>query len=230
MPSNAVIQSASLTLDVVIVPGGGGVDSTYDLHRVLVDWGEGVGTSNLGSAANPGEATWNNRFAPDTPWTTPGSGASNDFSAPITASQFIGNEGSYLFGSTSNLIADVGQWLTNPGTNFGWILISESENTMFTARRFGSRESTNTMPLLTVEYTLPSAPAIQSIVATNQQIYLSFLASSGQPYAMQYITSLTSTNWLTLTNIAAQLATTNVIAVDPFPTNARRFYRIVTQF
>ena len=119
---------------------------------------------------------------------------------------FINGLGSYTFGPNTNLVADVQQWLLNPATNFGWALISESENTLFTARRFGSREDTT---------------EIQWIQAAGNQIQFSFLASGGQPYTVQYRDSLASGNWLTLT-----ITTTNLIVLDPFPTNVQRFYRI----
>jgi hypothetical protein len=219
IPSNAMIQSAALTVNVVIVPGGGGVDSTFDLRRVLLDWGEGIGTGNTGSPANDGEATWNNRFHPSTPWTVAGGAVSNDFSGTLDASMFINGLGSYTFGPNTNLVADVQQWLLNPATNFGWALISESENTLFTARRFGSREDTTNTPILVVQYALPAE--IQWIQAAGNQIQFSFLASGGQPYTVQYRDSLASGNWLTLT-----ITTTNLIVLDPFPTNVQRFYRI----
>jgi len=225
IPSNAVIQSAVLTLNVVIVPGGGGVSSVHDLRRVLLDWEEGTGTGNSGSPANDGEATWNDRFHPSTPWTVPGGSVSNDFSGTVSASTLISGPGRYAFGSTINLVADVQQWLLNPSANFGWILMSESEGTAFTARRFGSREDTNDAPGLVVQYALPAATAIQNITAAGGQVQLSLLAPAGQPRTVQYRDSLTSGTWLTLTNIAPQITTTHLTVLDPYPTNAQRFYR-----
>src|SRR6266850_2387081 len=35
IPSNAIIQSVALAVNVVILPGGGGVGSVFDLRRVL---------------------------------------------------------------------------------------------------------------------------------------------------------------------------------------------------
>jgi hypothetical protein len=55
-------------------------------------------------------------------------------------------------------VADVQGWLNNPKSNFGWMLISESEDTRFTARRFGSREDPNNAPLLDVQYVLVPEP------------------------------------------------------------------------
>ena len=224
IPSNAVIQSVALTVTVVIVPGGGGVASDFDLRRILVNWGEGAGTGNSGSPATDGEATWNNRFHPATPWAVPGGNFSNDYSGTVSATMLISGLGSYTFNSTTNLIADVQSWLLNPATNFGWVLISEAEDTQFTARRFGSREDPTNAPVLTVQYVRPTE--IQWINATGNQIQFSFLADGGQPYTVQYRDSLTTGNWQNLTNLAPQITTTNVIVFDSYPTNAQRYYRI----
>ena len=93
------------------------------------------------------------------------------------------------------------------------------------ARRFGSREDTNNAPALVVHYSLPKALEIQWIKAAGSQIQFGFLASVGQPHIVEHRDSLTSGNWLTLTNIAPQIVITNAIVFDPFPTNAQRFYR-----
>jgi len=228
IPSNAIIQSAALTLTVVIVPGGGGVASVFDLRSILVDWGEGVGTSNAGNPANTGEATWNNRIDPSTPWTLPGGGASNDFRATASASMLINGLGNYTFASTTNLVADVQRWLLSPETNFGWLLSSESENTPFTARRFGSREDAANTPVLVVQYSLPQATQIQWIKAADSQIQFSFLGFGGQSYTVQYLDSLNSGNWLTLTNVFSHDTATNQVVFDPLTKRTQRFYRIRT--
>ena len=145
---------------------------------------------------------------------------------PLSASLMISNAGSYTFVSTPDLVADVQQWRLNPDTNFGWVLMSESEATAFTARRSGSQEDANNAPVLVVQYVLPVAPDIQWIKAAGNQIQFSFLASAGQPYTVQYRDSLNSGNWLTLTNISPQSITTNLIILDSFSTNAQRFYRV----
>src|SRR5262249_20874131 len=61
IPTNAVVQSVTLTLKVVQVPSGGGIASAFDLRRVLVNWSEGKGTGNSGTLAKTGEVTWNDR-------------------------------------------------------------------------------------------------------------------------------------------------------------------------
>ena len=225
IPSNAIIQSVSLALTVVGVPPDGGQGSTFDLHRLLVDWGEGAGTNNTGAPVNPGEADWNARFYPSNLWTSPGGSISNDFSEIVSVSTFLGNVGTYTFPSTPNLVSDVQNWLRTPAINFGWILLSESENVAFTVRRLGTRESTNP-PLLTVSFALPVPPAVQIAMSPTGQIQLSFLASAGQSYSVQFRDSLNLGDWLTLTNLGPISTTTNITASDPFPSNSFRFYRI----
>ena len=158
IPSNATIQSVSLTLTVTMVPATP-TDSTFDLRRVVVDWGEGTGFSNSGDAgraAVAGEATWNNRFHPSTPWSAVGAAAPGDFSSTVSASRFVHLQGAYTFSSTPAMVADVEQWLADPSTNFGWIVMSESEATTGTHRTFASREnSANNGPTLVVQYVIP---------------------------------------------------------------------------
>jgi hypothetical protein len=221
-----VVQSVTLTVKVVTVPAGGGTTSVFEVRRVLRDWGEGTGTGNTGTAANTGEATWNNRFHPATGWSVPGGAVSNDFSGVVSASMPFTNLGSYTFSSTPELVADVQQWVLNPATNFGWVLISQSEDVTFTARRLGSRENTGNEPTLTIQYTAPTTPDIEWIKNLNGQIQFSFVAQAGQPYTAQFRDALGSGMWLTLTNVVPQLVTTNVILADPFPTNTQRYYRL----
>jgi hypothetical protein len=148
VPAGATVTSVSLSLNVTATPSGG-ANSIFDLHSVLQSWGEGNNTDHGGSPADPNEATWNNRFAPGSPWTTPG----GLFSATVSASRSIAGNGAYTFASTAQLVSDVQSWLNNPANNFGWELMSESENTPTSIRRFGSRDSGASAPTLTVNYT-----------------------------------------------------------------------------
>lgn len=225
IPSNAIIESVSLTITVVITPPGGGASSIFDLRRLLVSWGEGAGTGNAGLAANPGEATWNARFFPSNLWSMPGGSISNDISQGVSASLLLPDLGTYTFASTSNLVSDVQAWLQVPATNFGWILMSESEDTAFTVRRIGSRESTNA-PSLMVQFAVPSTIITQTIEALDGNIRLSFQVVGGKSYSVQYRQSLSSGNWLTLTNLGLQTVATNMLVLDPIGSNSQRFYRI----
>jgi len=148
VPAGATISSVSLTLNVTATPSGG-ANSIFDLHSVSQSWGEGNNSDHGGSPADPNEATWSSRFAPSSPWSTAG----GSFSATVSASRSIAGNGGYTFASTAQLVSDVQSWLNNPASNFGWELISESENTPTSIRRFGSRDSGAFAPTLTVNYT-----------------------------------------------------------------------------
>jgi hypothetical protein len=213
---------------VVIVPGGGGVASIFDLRRVLTNWTEGTGLGNSGSPAQDGETTWNNRLSPASPWTVPGGAISNDYSGVVSAAVLITNIGSYTFASTGGLVADVQQWLRSPGNNFGWVLMTEFENTAFTAKRFGAREDTNNAPALVVDYSVPLAPSFDWIKAAGVGVQMSFPTTAGQTYSVEYRDGINSGTWMTLTNVGLQTIATNMVILDPTATNAQRIYRIST--
>lgn len=226
VPSDAIIRSVTLTLVVVTANPFGAVDSTFDLHRVLQDWGEGNKSPQQGAPATADEATWLARFHPVTLWATPGGAAGTDYTATVSAAKFISGTNRYTFDSTPGMIADVQLWLTNLVRNFGWILISQAEGTPQTSRRFGSRENSTNAPALVVEYTVPPRMDLQPQI-TGGQFQFSFTAQAGESYTLEFRDSLSSGSWLTLTNIAAPLVTTNVIVSDPL-SGVSRFYRVAT--
>jgi len=163
IPQNAAISSVDLYLEVVHVPSCGNAPSDFGLHPVLAPWGEGNKSTTLspgqGAPATAGEATWNDRFAlMAQPWSVPGGAPGVDYAAAASSDQYIYGPDQYQFASRPQLVADVQGWLNNPKSNFGWMLITESEDTRFTARRFGSREDPNNAPLLDVQYVLVPEP------------------------------------------------------------------------
>jgi hypothetical protein len=160
IPAGSIINSVSLTLNVTAVPLGG-LNSTFDLNRLLASWGEGNGSDHGGTPAGAGQVTWINRFGSSgSPWTTSG----GDFSSTASASRSIAGVGSYTFASTAGLVADVQGWLSSPASDFGWVLRSESEVSGTTIRRFGSRDSGATAPTLTISYSPIPEPATVSIL------------------------------------------------------------------
>jgi hypothetical protein len=161
VPAGATINSVSLTLSVTRTPSGG-ANSLFDVHRVLESWGEGNnGGSGSGTPADANETSWNNRFSPSTPWTTPG----GTFSSTISASRSIAGDGSYTFTSTPGLVSDVQTWVNNSSGNFGWEVISQSENTPTSIRRFGSRTGGGSAPSLLINYTPLPEPGTLALVA-----------------------------------------------------------------
>jgi hypothetical protein len=119
----------------------------------------------------------------------------SDFAGTPSAFLSIDDLGNYTFASTSNLIADVQAWLTNPETNFGWVLMSQSEKMTQTARRFGSREDANSAPTLVLDYSGPTQELrITSLAITNQDVAIAWTGGS-PPYQLQQKLGLIGTDW-----------------------------------
>jgi len=234
IPTNAVISSASLTVKVDANPTPR-ADSVFDVRRVLRSWNEGKKSGQRGAAATSGETTWRARFFGTTNlWAVPGGATNVDFSATIGASTMVRGVGVYTFASTSNLVADVQSWLQDTNSNFGWIMMTESEGTPRTARRFYARErkNTNDIPRLVVEFAVPTVttpPQISSRRRSGDIFELSFSAGSNRSYAVEFADALPARAWQTLTNILAS-STAQRITISDVITNApQRFYRIRTQ-
>lgn len=228
LPTNAVIRSAAVTLEVIKVPDEPPENSTFGLHRMLRPWGEGDNVAGMfpgqGSPANAGEATYLCAFFPTNYWSAPGAAEGLDFSSVESSFQMIAGLGTYQFEFTPELADDVQGWVNNPDSNFGWLLKCNREETIFTARRFASRENLGAPPQLEIDYVVP--PNIESTQRAGNQFRLSFTPWTGESYTVQYRDSLTSGSWQTLTNLGT---VTNAAPVIVFDTVAlpQRFYRVV---
>ena len=150
------ITDASLVLNANRVNNSNAA-TNYSLFRLTNSWGEGTSNpAGNGGALAPAETddvTWSNRFfGQDTPWNTPG----GDFNSSPSATVNIDQEEFYTFSSTE-LLADIQAWVDDPNMNFGWILISENENSG-SAVRFGSRENPGAgiRPQLMVTFVTPN--------------------------------------------------------------------------
>ncbi|MHC4092974.1 MAG: DNRLRE domain-containing protein, partial [Planctomycetota bacterium] len=140
LPPGAVING--VTLSMTVTRGSNHVDSTFTLYPITASWAEGAEGCGVrgGGQGEPsgGGVTWN---------TMPGFGAASGSTlisntAPVWDSAGAGN---------GAMISDVQDWLDNPSTNYGWILIGDEVNPT-TTRRFDSREGTSP-PVLTVDFT-----------------------------------------------------------------------------
>ncbi len=156
IPAGATITSGVLRLRMTRTEAGGELGT---LHRVTADWGEstsnaGTEDDGIGAIATAGDATWIHTFFNTLFW----GGAGGDFVPAPSASQTVGGEASYTWGSSSGLVADLQSWLDNPSGNHGWV-VRGNEGSSQTAKRFASREHPNQgfRPVLTVEFT-PGAP------------------------------------------------------------------------
>jgi hypothetical protein len=163
VPTGSIIQSAALTLNMSRTKVGA---MMFDLHRLTSSWGQGTsnadGQEGGGAPSTPNDATWIHAFYPGSLWSSPG-GA---FAATSSASASVGGNGSYTWGSTAQMVADVQSWLNNPTTNFGWLL--KGPEGVRSAKRFSSRENTSaaTRPALVVEFT-SGGPTIFNWIGTG---------------------------------------------------------------
>jgi len=169
IPNGAVIDSVKLKLVMSKTIAGA---QPIQLYRVLADWGEGIsdagGNEGTGAAPTAGDATWIHKFFNTRMWTKAGS----DFAATASVSQTVVGDGTYFWGSTPAMVADVQLWLNNPASNFGWLLRG-NETAFPTAKRFASRENATLTdrPVLTIFYRTstrvenktPNAPATFSL-------------------------------------------------------------------
>ena len=215
IPSGAIVTSARFSVTATNSPNT--TQFAFDLRRVLKPWVEN-------------EATWMIRSAPDVAWDTPGGAIGTDFSETVSASQMIGGAGTtpYIFGSTPNLVADVQSWLGDPGTNFGWVLMTADEELSFSARRFAARENTVwSPPTLEVHYTpSPPPPRIDLVERMDGTIRLHFTVQATSCYDVQFRNSLPGDSWSTLTNICAPILAQDVVVTDALSASPQRFYRL----
>ena len=153
IPAGATITDVSLRLFMSKTVAG---SQPIALHRAQADWGEGASDGNAnegsGTRAEPGDATWIHRFFETDTWDTPG----GDFAEAASATADVVNAGDYFWGASSDLVADVQEWVDDPSSNFGWVIIGNEEENR-TTKRFDTKESgdgANT-PALSVTFTLP---------------------------------------------------------------------------
>lgn len=156
LPEGAIVSSATVTLHLSASPGSG--STTIGLHRALADWGEGSSetTGGTGAPSQPGDATWLHTFYPTDTWSLEG----GDFEPTASAAALVGDTpGELPEWSSDALRDDVQQWLDDPASDFGWVLVGD-ETVPSTVRRFDSREHAEQAqrPLLTVEF-VPSTPS-----------------------------------------------------------------------
>lgn len=162
IPPCSTVTSVSLQLTIAMT-----IDltpRTMGLHRMTRSWGEADSLALIrfgggqcgGGTPEPGDATWDHAFLPATPWTTPG----GEFAAAASAATAVGTVTlvATTWASTPQLVADVQEWVDDPASNFGWLVLGDESETM-TTRAFFSREElvASRRPQLTVTYREPDA-------------------------------------------------------------------------
>lgn len=175
VPAGSQITSVGLQLEVTRVPGDGFESSLFGLHLALRSWGEGATVvddnfGGLGAPAAPGDATWLDRYhgAGSLSWAAPGGAAGMDYRPEFSGSVFLFGTDVYNFEGTPDMMADVQYWLDHHESNFGWMLISGSEELPFTARRFASSEDPNGGgPVLFIDYEPIPEPATWALLGAG---------------------------------------------------------------
>ena len=153
IPPGSTVTSVQLRM---YMSQGQGGTRAHSLYRMSASWGE-AGSFSFGGAGAPaqaGDATWIHRFAPGTPWATPG----GEFVPTPSATLNVTGIAWYVWGSTAGMVADVQSWVDAPTQNFGWMLRGD-ESVERTSKRFDSRQSSNpsTKPQLIIQFTPPSS-------------------------------------------------------------------------
>jgi spore coat protein A len=153
IPAGSTIDSVTLQLTCTKAASSSSFD--VRLHELQSDWGEGTsntGNSQQGRGETPttGDATWQHTFYDTQFWTTVG----GDYDGTASATTPVGGPGTYSWGTTSGMVADVQNWLDNPTQNFGWIVIGD-EAQILTAKQFATREEGTAAdrPVLEINYT-----------------------------------------------------------------------------
>lgn len=154
IPSGSTITGAVLSIFMSHTGPAGA--QPFTIHFAQESWGEGTsnsGTFGTGVASTANDATWIHRSKPGTFWSTAG----GSFAAASSGSAVVDAVGSYSWGSTPGMVADVQAWLDNASTNSGWLLMG-NETGILTAKRFATREASANRPTLRVDYTPPAVP------------------------------------------------------------------------
>jgi spore coat protein A len=167
IPPGSKIVSARLNL-FRYTPGGPG--NRLRVYRLLQDWGEGSsGASDscsppprvFGRTPTDSSSTWNYRFfGYGTVWGDAGSPApGGTFQSTYSDSEIVNTWEQDVGLASSGLTSDVADWVRDPASNHGWILLGEEE-ILGTGMRFGSRQNPipSQAPSLTVSFT-PQAGA-----------------------------------------------------------------------
>jgi len=153
IPANATITGATLSMFASQAQGN---PQAVSLHPALGNWGEGASNAGSpgggGAPAQAGDATWLHTFYNTSFWTASG----GDFLPASSATTTVSTVNTTYAWNGSGLVADVQAWVTNPASNFGWV-IRGNEITTGSAQRFNSRENSSNPPRLTVTYQIPCA-------------------------------------------------------------------------
>ena len=165
IPANATIMDATLSM-FLSTPHTQTVTINISLNKALHAWGEGASNAGdpggMGAQAEVNDATWLHTFFDTIFWTTPG----GDFSPTASATTPVSAVNITYIWSGSGLVADVQGWVSNPASNFGWVILAD-EILAGNAQRLNTRENSNNPPQLTVTYQVSSVTPTPSPTPTG---------------------------------------------------------------
>lgn len=208
LPPRAVIQTARVVFKVVRVPLTA-VNSDFSLYRMLTPWDTNANWTQASTALL---------------WNSPGGAAGIDYVNEASASFPVAGLGLY-FASSPQLVADLERWRTNSAMNYGWLLKSEREDALRSARHFGASESTDS-PQLFVEYSIPPlAPVLGNISAQDGSLTFGLDGEPGWIYRVEYCEDLKKASWVFLTNAPAGPGQRIVVTL-PIDSVGQCFYRV----
>lgn len=141
----------------------GGPGTSMRVFRVLQDWGEGSsGEADdcappprvFGRAPTESSSTWNYRFyGAGSIWESEGGPVpGGNFRTSFSDSEYVDRINPGVGLTSEGLSADVTDWVRDPASNHGWILIGDEENPG-SGMRFASREIPDHAPSLTIFFT-----------------------------------------------------------------------------
>lgn len=211
IPSNATVTSTKVLFTSV---QNNFTAVNYDLFRLLKSWGEGT---NNGLTAVAGECSWNDRLQGTASWGSGGALAGSDYASVASASAIIDGPSSIAEFTSATLTSNVLDWISNPATNFGWILIATGEPNG-SGKRVGSRENPGLEPRLVINFDLPAAPnppVINNPTLSGGQFIFSFAAETNQAYNVETSLALAPPNWTVLTNYPGQPSPTVISVTNP---------------
>ena len=190
IPAGSTINSVELTL--LVTTSASFVPEAVTVHRLNSDWGEGTSVAGSGQggggSAATGDATWIHTFFPNSNWTTAG----GDFVPTPSTQTMVTGSGAQVF-SGAGMVADVQAWVDGTADDFGWLLRDDESGV--SARRYGTRENSNAMPVLVVDFDPPSGfGTVICTTGANSTGVGATIAASGSPMVSANNFTVTSAN------------------------------------
>ena len=168
VPEGVTVESAQIVLVPSLVKTAG---TTVTLHTLTAEWGEGTsdaeGPEGKGAQATDGDATWIMTSLGGKPWEKPG----GDYASETLASATV-NMGTDAIFESPDLTVVVNDWILDPESNHGVIVIGE-ESQSPTGVRFNSREfsDSETWPKLKLYFQGATSANPEEFNAQNMLVY-----------------------------------------------------------